>query len=171
LRRPDSCIRIPSQNFDTTLKGISTGITYFDRRQITQKDVTEEFVDIEARLRAKKELENRYLALLKQAKNVKEMLDIERELSNIREEIEAREGRLKYLSNQVSMSTIHVEFYKTTVESGVTVSYGQKIKNALKSGWQGISSFFLGLLTIWPFLIIVVIIIFIVRRYIRRRNK
>ncbi|HBY70057.1 MAG TPA: DUF4349 domain-containing protein, partial [Flavobacteriaceae bacterium] len=63
--------------------------------------------------------------------------------------------RLKYLQNRVSVSTINLKFYKYTAESGVTVSYGQKIKNALQGGWNGVSVFFLGLLYLWPLFIVV----------------
>lgn len=164
-------IRVPSQQFDTVFTEIGEGVAYFDEKTVSQRDVTEEFVDIQARLKAKRALEERYLALLVKAKNVQEMLSIERELANIREEIESREGRLKYLQSQVSESTIHISFYKTTVETGVTISYGTKILNALKGGWNGVSVFFLGLLHLWPFLILVGAGVFFIRRYVRKKKK
>ncbi len=99
------------------------------------------------------------------------MLEIERELSTIREEIEAKQGRLQYLQSRVSMSTIHIEFYKLTSETGITQSYGQKMLNALKGGWDGISIFFLGLLYLWPLFLIVLVALLIIRRFIRRRKK
>lgn len=161
--------RIPVEYFQAFIDSVSIGVAYFDRRDITQKDVTEEFVDIEARLKAKRSLESRYLELLTKAKNVKEMLEIERELSNIREEIEARQGRLQYLENRVMMSTITIEFYKLTAESGITQSYGQKMINALKGGWNGISVFVLGLLYLWPFFLMAFIITLVVRRYLKKK--
>jgi len=164
-------IRIPAEHFQTLIDSISQGVAYFDQNDVTQQDVSEEYVDIEARLKAKRELENRYLELLKQAKTVKDMLEIERELSNIREEIEARQGRLKYLQNQVSYSTLHLYFYKTTTDKGITTSYGQKMWNAIKSGWNGISLFFLGLLHIWPFFVILLLAVFGVRKYLKRKKK
>lgn len=167
----DLTIRIPAEHFHTLIDSISQGVAYFDQNDITQQDVSEEYVDIEARLKAKRELENRYLELLKQAKTVKDMLEIERELSNIREEIEARQGRLNYLQNQVSYSTIHLYFYKTTTDKGITTSYGQKMWNAIKSGWNGISLFFLGLLHIWPFFVILLLAVFGVRKYLKRKKK
>jgi hypothetical protein len=97
------------------------------------------------------------------------MLEIERELSNIREEIEARQGRLQYLENRVMMSTITIEFYKLTAESGITQSYGQKMINALKGGWNGISVFVLGLLYLWPFFLMAFIITLVVRRYLKKK--
>lgn len=162
--------RIPVAHFHPFIDSISIGVSYFDRRDISQKDVTEEFVDIEARLKAKRSLENRYLELLTKAKNVKEMLEIERELSNIREEIEARQGRLQYIENQALMSTITIEFYKLTAETGVTQSYGQKMINSLKGGWNGISVFLLGVLYLWPFILLALIITFVVRRYLKKKS-
>lgn len=164
-------IRVPADNFQGVIDGISDGVDYFDQKEVSRKDVTEEFVDLQARLNAKRKLEERYLQLLKQAKNVKEMLEIERELSGIREEIEAKEGRLHYLQNKVSLSTIHIEFYKTTTTKGVSMSYSQKMMNALRGGWNGISVFFLGILYIWPLLLVFALLIYILRRYIKRVKR
>ena len=164
-------IRIPTENFQAFIAGVSDGVDYFDQNNVSRQDVSEEFVDLNARLKAKKELENRYLELLKQAKNVKEMLEIERELSTIREEIEAKQGRLKYLESQVSMSTVTIEFYELTSETGVTQSYGQKMINSLKGGWDGISMFFLGVLYLWPLFIIALIVVIVLRKILRRNKK
>ncbi|MEP1489035.1 MAG: DUF4349 domain-containing protein [Algibacter sp.] len=164
-------IRIPTHAFQNTLDSISKGVEYFDTKRISSKDVTEEFIDIEARLKAKKTLEKRYLELLTKAKNVKEILEIERELSNIREEIEAKQGRLKYLQNKVSLSTIDVEFYKYTSEGPVNTSYGTKMWNSVKSGFNGLSVFFLGILYIWPFIILTIIIVYFVKKRLRKKKK
>ena len=163
-------LRIPSENFQKALTIISDGVEFYDEKSISQRDVTEEFIDLEARLKAKRELESRYLQLLEQAKSVKEILEIERELAIIREEIEAKEGRLNYLKKQVSYSTLHIYFYKTSLETGVTHSYGSKIIQALKGGWQGISTFLLGIIYIWPFIILLILAIFLVRRWKRRKS-
>ena len=130
-------IRIPNQDFDAFITEISQGVSHFDKKEISQQDVTEEYVDIEARMNAKKKLEARYIQLLTKANKVSEMLEIEKQLAEIREEIEAKEGRLKYMQSQVSMSTINIEIYTNNPsESGVTVSYGGKIWNEIKSGFK-----------------------------------
>lgn len=164
-------IRIPSESFQVFIDGVSEGVSYFDQKEISRQDVSEEFVDLEARLKAKRELEKRYLELLKQAKNVKEMLEIERELSKIREEIEAKQGRLEFLQNRVSLSTVNIEFYKLTSETGITQSYGQKMVNSLKGGWDGISVFFLGILYLWPLFVLVLIGLLVLRRIIRKKKS
>ncbi|MEJ2112634.1 MAG: DUF4349 domain-containing protein [Flavobacteriaceae bacterium] len=163
-------IRIPTINFQKTIDSISNYVSFFDTKRISARDVTEEFIDLEARLKAKQTLEKRYLELLNKANTVKEMLEIERELSNIREEIEAKQGRLKYLSDQVSLSTLNIEFYKITSKTGATVSYGSKMWRAIKSGFNGLSIFFLGLLNIWPFIIIMIIAFFAIRRLIYKKK-
>lgn len=164
-------IRVPTENFQAFIDGVSEGVSYFDQNNVSRQDVSEEFVDLNARLKAKRELENRYLELLKQAKNVKEMLEIERELSNIREEIEAKQGRLNYLESQVSMSTVTIEFYKLTSETGITQSYGQKMLNSIKGGWDGISMFFLGILYLWPLFVLAIIFVIVLRKILRRNKK
>lgn len=164
-------VRVPTKNFQSTIDSISMIVEYFDTKQVSLKDVTEEFIDLEARLKAKLELEKRYIELLSKAQNVKEMLEIERELSHIREEIEAKQGRLKYLNNKVSLSTLNIEFYKISAETGVRTSYGRKMWNALQSGFNGLSVFFLGLLNIWPFIIIVIIVVYLIRKQLKKRQK
>ena len=164
-------IRVPTENFQALVDSIGVGVDYFDQKDISRKDVGEEFVDLQARLKAKRVLEERYLQLLSKAKNVEEMLQIERELASIREEIEAKQGRLNYLQNQVSLSTIYLEFYRTDVQTIATQSYGAKMGNAIKGDWNGITSFFLGLLYIWPFILILGLVAFFIRRYLKRRKK
>jgi hypothetical protein len=164
-------VRVPSKNFDLFLSDISKGVAYFDNKEISSQDVTEEYIDIDARLKAKKVLESRYLELLKKANKVTEMLEIEKQLSAIREEIEAKEGQLHYMQSQISMSTITIEFYKTVAnEGGATISYGSKIWNAIKSGFNGISSFFIGLLSIWPFLIVLATAIYFIRKRFKKKT-
>lgn len=165
-------IRVPSQNFDVFVNDISNGVTYFDRKEISSKDVTEEFIDVEARLKAKKVLEARYFELLQKANKVSEMIEIETQLATIREEIDAKEGQLRYMKSRISMSTISLEFYKTQAEeSGATVSFFSKFWNAIVSGFNGISSFFIGIVQLWPFILIFVSGFYIFRKRIRNKNK
>ncbi len=165
-------IRVPSSDFDAFINEISKGVAYFDQKQISANDITEEYIDIDARIKTKKHLENRYLELLKKATKVSEILEIETQLSAIREEIESKQGRLKYLQNKVSMSSVSIEVYtKVANKSGATVSYGSKIANALKSGFNGFSSFLIGLITLWPFIIILVAVFFLWRRRFKKKRQ
>ena len=164
-------VKVPSANFQQLIDAISAQVSYFDTKSISSSDVTAEFIDIEARLGAKKNLEVRYLELLKKANNVKDILEIEKEVSKIREDIEAHEGRLKYLQSNVTMSTVKIEFYKQTVSSVTSRSYGTKMVDAIKSGFNGLSLFILGILHIWPFIIFLFIGVLLLRRYLKKNNK
>ncbi len=165
-------IRVSNKDFENLVREVSSGVGYFDQKDISSEDVTERFIDIEARLKAKKELENRYLELLKKANTISEILEIEKELVIIREEIESRQGQLNYLKSRVAMSTLEVRFYKQTSETGVTVSYGSKMWNSVKSGFELISGFFLGVLHIWPFLLLFgLVLYYFVGRKKRLKNK
>lgn len=162
-------IRIPNENFDAFISELSKGVNYFDRKDISSQDVTEEYIDVASRIKTKKVLEERYLQLLQKAGKVSEMLEVEKQLSQIREEIEAKEGRLKYLQNKVAMSTINIEFYKPLAqETGATVSYGTKIVNAIKSGFNSISSFFIGLLENWPIISILAVIFIYLKKKLKK---
>lgn len=165
-------IRIPNQHFDAFIQDISKGVKYFETKEISSQDVTEEYIDVTSRIKTKKILEQRYLELLKKANKVSEMLEIEGQLSDIREEIEAKEGRLKYLENKVSMSTIDLTFYKPIAEGRkATVSYGARIGNAIVSGFNSISNFFISLLGIWPLVVTLVVLFILIRKRFKRKNK
>ncbi|MFC4816295.1 MULTISPECIES: DUF4349 domain-containing protein [unclassified Flavobacterium] len=165
-------IRIPNQHFDAFIADISKGVQHFDRKEISQQDVTEEYIDVESRMKSKKKLEERYLQLLSKANKVSEMLEIEKKLAEIREEVEAKEGQLKYMQNRISMSTIQIEMYtKNASESGATVSYGSKIWNSIKEGFNGLSNFMLSIISIWPFILIFVgMFVFIKRRFFKKKE-
>lgn len=165
-------IRVPSKNFDKLLGQISQDVAYFDNKTITATDVTEEFIDVEARLLNKKKLENRYLELLGKTQQISEILEIEKSLSTIREEIESVQGRLNYLKNQVSFSTLTIEIYHTAATgSGITESYLSKMGQAVVSGFNSLSGFILGLLTLWPYLIITALLFVLIRKRIWKRRQ
>lgn len=165
-------IKVPSQNFDNFITAVSKGVSYFDEKVISAEDVTEQFIDLSSRLKTKKKLEERYLEILKKANKVSEILEIEQQISVIREEIEAKEGQLKYLESRVSESTITIEFYKTIAEKeGIKVSYGSKLWNAVKSGFFSLSDFLISLISIWPFVIIFCVLAYFIRKRLKRRKK
>ncbi|ESU30059.1 hypothetical protein FLJC2902T_05520 [Flavobacterium limnosediminis JC2902] len=164
-------IRIPSAAFDAFIAEISQGVNHFDRKEISAEDVTEEYIDVEARLTAKRILEKRYFELLGKATKVSEMLEIESSLSEVREEIEAKEGRLKFLQSQVAMSTVHLEMYTNKPsESGATASFSGKMGKALRGGFNNVATFFLGMLYVWPFILVSIAAFFLIRRRFRRKK-
>jgi len=162
-------IRVPSQNFDKLLAEVSAGVEKIDSKNIDVSDVTEEFLDIQARLKTKKELEARYLELLKKATKVGEILEIEREIGNLRADIESIEGRLKLMSDKIDYSTLNVTFYKKT--GGYKTDFSEKFTNGFGNGIKALIWFFVGLVNIWPFILITFVTIWLIRRHIRRKKN
>lgn len=158
-------VRVPAKSFDFVLERIAKGVEKFDNKNIHISDVTEQFLDVEARLKTKKALETKYLEILKKAKTVRETLDVERELGKLRGDIEATEGRLKYLQSQVSFSTLNITFYKKN--AGSEVGFGSQIGDAFKQGFENVKAFLVSVLSIWPFMII----LFLLGIYVRKRMK
>lgn len=164
-------IRVNFVRFDSLVHDLLTIAHYVEKKNITAQDVTEEFVDIQARLKTKRELESRYLALLEKATTVKEMLEVEAALQTIREAIESTEGRLKYLQDQVGYSTIHLNFYQQNANKLAPTNFFNKTGNAIADGWHIFLEFLIVLIAIWPFLVILLLFIFLFIRWRKKRGK
>ncbi len=160
-------IRVPTEKFESLLDRISLNAKKLDSKNINALDITEEYIDIEARTKTKKELENRYKEILKQANTVEEILSIEKEIGNLRTEIESIEGRLKYLQDKVSFSTLTVVFYEKTSSS---FGFNSKFGEAFHNGWTNLLLFFVAVANLWPFILIVLTIIFLYKLQ-SKRNK
>ena len=101
-------IRVPADGVQGFLDQVARlGSTQY--RGLAAEDVTEEFVDLAARTKSKRQLEARLLELVAaKAVDIKDLTSLESELARVREEIERMEGRVRYLSDKVAMSTITV---------------------------------------------------------------
>jgi hypothetical protein len=140
-------------------------------RNVTAEDVTDQFVDTETRLKAKKEVELRYLAILKQANKVADILEVEDKLRVIQEEIESVEGRLKLLKDRVSYSTITLIVYqKLDYRPEPEIGFLSKLKEAFVNGWRGFVTFILGVMHFWPFVIIAGVALPYVYRRLQRKK-
>jgi len=101
-------VRVPVEKFEETMSAIKELATLVKSDTSTGQDVTEQYTDLQAQLRNAKAQEETYLAILKQARTVEDTLKVQERLGQIRSVIESYEGRLKYLENTTSYSTISV---------------------------------------------------------------
>ncbi|MGV6862437.1 MAG: DUF4349 domain-containing protein [Putridiphycobacter sp.] len=174
-------IRVPSENFQSLLSDLKGVAISEDYIKVNAQDVTEEYFDLTTRLKTKKEVEQRYIEILRsKARTVEEILIAEEKIRVIREEIEAVEGRLKYLSNKVNLSSIQVELYQDPyfVQEEIKFkeyqdtgwSFWEKAGNALSSGWNAILMFLVGLLYFWPLLLIGGAVFWFVRKKLRKKK-
>ena len=94
-------IRVPETGFDSLLAKTEKLAKHIDGLNIETNDVTDEYIDLESRLKAKRALEKRYLDLLSKAHKVEELLQIEKEMSTVRRDIESMQGSLKNMHNRI----------------------------------------------------------------------
>jgi hypothetical protein len=166
-------IRVPADKFDLLLENISEGVDKFDQKNINTLDVTEEYIDVQSRIKTKKELQTRYTELLQQATNVDEMLTIEREIGKLQTEIESAEGRMRYLNDRIAFSTLAVIFYQTLIMPEASkFSFYSEFMTGIKTGWELFLWFIIGLSYLWVYIIIVIIAITcsLVRRKMKKKN-
>jgi len=102
--------RVPANAFDSTLDLVRELGKRVSRETVNGQDVTEEYVDLEARIKAQRAVEDQYLTILKEAKAIHDILEVQQKLGEVRTEIERAEGRRRFLENQTSLSTVTVHF-------------------------------------------------------------
>lgn len=166
-------IRIPSDKLEILIEKIEDGNGEVSYKEIEARDVTEEFIDLETRLTNKHKYLSRYQELLKSAKNVKEILDIQEKIRGLEEEMESTTGRLKYLNDLVNYSTLELTItqekdfkYKSTQRA----NFFEKLKQSLSSGWYSFIDFLFFLLSNWAVIILFSVILYYGNKYRKQRK-
>lgn len=151
-------IKIPVDQFDNVVSELTKGDQKVNEKKINSEDVTSEFVDTKSRLEAKKQVRQRYLDLLKQAKNMEEILSVQSEINSIEEEIESASGRIQYLNHSSTFSTINLTYSQVLNASAKNPdkepTFGYKLRDAFKTGWAWFGDLFVGVISFWPLLLI-----------------
>ncbi len=146
-------VKVPVEQFDNAVTLLTSNVEKLNEKKISSQDVTAEFVDTKSRLEAKRQVRERYIGLLKQAKNMEEILSVQSEINSIQEDMEAAAGRIQYLGHSASYSTINLTYFEVLNSSAKTddnPSFGTKFINAFKTGGSGVMDLLVGLVTIWP---------------------
>ena len=137
-------IRVPDETFDQALadlRGLAVRVT---SESTSSEDITEEYIDLQARLKNAEATESQYLALLEKAEAVEDILRIYDALSRIRYEIEQIKGRMQYLERISAMSLISIDL-KPAATAAPLVRPGWSAREALKSAIRGLTAFGQGL--------------------------
>lgn len=169
----DMAIRVPKANLDTLLVqliGLAKKVTH---QRVESADVTEEYIDVESRIKNLRSVESTFVKLLRKTDSIEDILKIESKLAEVRGNIESMEGRIKYLKNRVEYCTVNL-----TVRQPVDYKYvpqaadkfTERLKKALHGGWKGFVGFVLFLISLWPLWIIGLVTWFIILRYQRFRR-
>ena len=143
-------IRVPDDSFEQALAGIRDLAVRVEEESTGSQDVTEEYIDLEARLANAEATEQQYLALLDKAEDVDDILRIYDYLSRVRQEIEQIKGRMQYLERTSSMSLISV-YLRPEFSGKATVPAGWNVLQIFKSAARGlvITGQVLGTIAIW----------------------
>lgn len=168
----DMVIRVVNKDFESMVDKLLSVAENVNSKSVSAEDVTAQFVDLQSRLRSKKEIEKRYLDILQKANKVSDILEIEQKIGEIREEIEAKEGVLKYLADQVDYSTINLTFHEDfEYTPSDKPGFWGRIGAAFGNGWNGFLGFIVGMVYVWPLWLIIGTVSFFLVRFIKRKLK
>ena len=167
-------IRVPDEQFEPALTKLRELAIRVESESTDSQDVTEEYIDLEARLKNAEATESQYLALLDRATEVEDILNIYNSLSRVRTEIEQIKGRMQYLERTTSMSYISVRLEPEATAAPLARA-GWSMLEEFKSAIRGIVVFgqWLGTVAIWLIIFVPLwgAIIGIIYYWRRRRKK
>ena len=148
-------IKVPVDQFDNLAAELTKGEDKIIEKKITSEDVTSDIVDTKSRVEAKKQVRLRYLDLLKQARNMQDILNVQNEINSIQEDIETAAGRIEYLSHSSAYSTINLTYFQVldaSAKDTAEPSFGTKVWQSFRNGWNWIGDVLVGIISIWPLL-------------------
>lgn len=145
-------VRVPASRFDDAMAqaGEFGRVT---NRSVSSQDVSDNYYDLQSRLQTKYILRDKLTGYLNQAKDIKDLLEIERQLNSVLEDIDSTEGRFKRLSGQIDFSTIYInmQFERGKDEGGIILP---DVKNSWNEFVSTVIAFFWGLLKILFYIVI-----------------
>ena len=168
-------VKVPADKYDALISDVSK-IGKVMNQNIQANDVTEEYVDLESRLKTQKELEQRLIKLLSEkASKLAEVIEVEDKLASVRQKIESYEGKMKLLKSQSDLSTLTISVYEPSMIStssggGFFYELGQAVKKGLSGFTNVLAVSITILIAIIPILAIIFMIFLIIKRIIKNRK-
>jgi uncharacterized coiled-coil protein SlyX len=168
-------LRVPVPQFNRLVEEAGR-LGVADRREITAEDVSEEYVDLEARLKNKQQLESRLLELVaKRTDEIKDVIAVEAELSRVREEIERMQGRLRFLTDRVKLTTVDITAYERRDYRPSEATFAGRIEHTFRQSLGLMRDFaeawVLVVVGLAPWLLLAAVVLGPVIWYARRRMK
>ncbi|MGH9927701.1 MAG: DUF4349 domain-containing protein [Pyrinomonadaceae bacterium] len=168
-------IRVPAAQFAVALDQVRGAGNRVVQEKITGEDVTEEFIDLEARIKTQKALEEQFLEIMKRANKVEDALEVQRQIAEVRTEIEKLEGRKRFLENRASLSTITVSLQTPTAIAVNTSGFGRDIREAVADSVQVAIAIVLFLIRfvilMIPIFLLIILPVWLLGRYFLRRAR
>src|SRR5258705_1170089 len=168
-------VRVPSSHFEAAAAAIEGLATNVVQRNIAGEDVTEQFIDLEARLKTQKALELQFLGLMKQATKVADALEVQRQIAEVRTEIEKLEGRTRFLENRSSLSTLTINLLSPNPIVVSTTGFRRNLRDSVSESIElatGMVLFFIRFVIVMvPVVVFVFLPLGLVAIYFTRRAK
>ncbi|MFB1050321.1 DUF4349 domain-containing protein [Paraliobacillus sp. JSM ZJ581] len=126
--------RIPQEQFEDFINMVEKSDMKVTQKNISGEDVTEQYVDLESRLKSKQVVEKRLLAFIEQAEKTEDLLKISNDLANVQEEIEQITGKMNYLNNKSDFATVslHIQESRVDIVQDGDLNTGEKVKEQMK---------------------------------------
>ena len=149
-------IRVQGDKFDSLLALLEEGVGELKVKNISAKDVTEEYVDLKIRLGNKLAVLAQYKVILQKAISIEEILEVNEKIRRLEEEIESKKGRIRFLDDRVSYSELNLRLsQKYEIVLASAPGFGSRVGEAFMSGFNGFLSFVVGLVYVWPFILLI----------------
>jgi hypothetical protein len=168
-------MRVPAARFGAVLDQIRGLANNLREENVAGQDVTEEFIDLEARIKTQRALEVQFLEIMKQARTVSDAMEVQSQIANVRTDIEKLEGRKRFLENRASMSTITINLETPRHIAVSTTGFGRSLRDAVSESIDLGSDLILFvvrfLIIMLPIAIFVLLPLGLVFRYFVRRQR
>lgn len=160
-------IKVPSEGFSPFLDKLQKIKNLKLDREVEGSDVTEEFVDLESRLKAKQTVEERLLSFMDKATKSDDLVRFSNELGNVQGEIEQIKGRMRYLDQNVAFSTVNLRLYQASGVDPLTVEENEqgflaRISDAISGSTKVLKEFGEGLLVLIAALLPVLVVVSVI---------
>ncbi len=169
-------VRVPSNEFGRAFDEIKKLSGNTPSENVTSQDVTEDFIDLEARIKTQKALEVQFLEIMRQANKIADALEVQRQIAEVRTDIEKLEGRKRFLENRSSLSTINVNIQTpkpviTVTETGFRHSLREAVSDSITLASDMVLFFARFLIMMVPVALLVFLPAGLSIRYLWRRAK
>lgn len=171
-------LRIPTAQLDEFLVSLDA-IGTTTARSENSEDISMQYFDTKTRLESQKAFRQKLTDMIPQAQTVEEMISIQQQLSYVQGDIEAMEGTIKGWDSQINYSSVNVSVQEVADKNAVktidTATLGSRIKTGFYASINAFSSFLQNMLVflvlVWPWLLLLIAILLIVRAVVRRRKR
>ncbi|UQD51546.1 DUF4349 domain-containing protein [Bacillus methanolicus] len=175
-------LRIPQDKFDAFLKDAEREAVEVLSRHVSGQDVTEEYVDLESKLRSKKAVEERLITFMKNAQKTDDLLKISTDLSKVQEEIEQLTGKIRYFQNQTVFSTVSITLNENKIVipeiKKEDLNTWERTKkqfaeslNLLLTAFSGMTVFIFGNLPILLLIVLAGVCVYLMVKKYKRKSK